>query len=105
MDNQSIIVFRGGRSGLRGSTRRGSGRGSRNGACGASINDLTENLHQEFINFLMQKNQNHNKIENSLPSTAEVPEPAQLKNEDNFQIGRIQLRGFGEKLDQLSKTM
>jgi hypothetical protein len=53
----------------------------------------------------MQKNQNHNKIENSLPSTTEVPEPAQLKNEDNFQIDRIQLREFGEKLDQLSKTM
>ena len=53
----------------------------------------------------MQKNQNHNKIEKSLPSTTEVPEPAQLKNEDNFQIDRIQLREFGEKLDQLSKTM
>ena len=69
------------------------------------INDLNENLQQEFINFLMQKNQNYNKIENSLPSTAEVPEPAQLKNEDNFQIDRIQLREFGEKLDKFSKTM
>ncbi len=54
---------------------------------------------------MTQKNQNHNKIENSLTSTTEVPEPAQLKNEDNFQIDLIQLREFGENLDQLSKTM
>ena len=103
MDNQSIIVYRGGRSVVRGSGR-GTGRGAGRGY-NAGITHLNENLHQEFIKFLIEKNQNENKIENSLATTSEVSESLQLQKADNFKIDSAQFKEFGEKLDKLNKTM
>jgi len=118
MDKQAIVVYRGGKLGGRGA--RGSARGigrvsGRDG--GIFINNLNDDIQQEFIKFLLKKNQSQAEVEKDLSIKSqesndllsklkELNDGSPKSNESNdFKLDHAKLKEFVDKVDTLNKTI
>jgi hypothetical protein len=118
MDKQAIVVYRGGKlggRGARGSAREISRVSGRDG--GIFINNLDDDIQQEFIKFLLEKNQSQAEVEKDLSIKSQESNdllsklkelndwPPKSNESNDFKLDHAKLKEFVDKVDTLNKTI